>query len=100
VNKEGEYAVEVLEDRELVYADEGLLVKKDILWDSTIEWASVDMLERRRHFTKVGAGWQDAGTLWVESPAQSGMVISLEDLLDKSGDNLDENLENGYTPRS
>jgi hypothetical protein len=89
VNKEGVYAVEVLEGKELVYADEGLLVKKDILWDSTIEWASVDMLERRRHFTKVGAGWQDAGTLWVESPAQSGMVISLEDLLEKSTEKFD-----------
>lgn len=89
VNKEDVYNVEVLDANELVYADVGLLVKKDILWDSTIEWASVDMLERRRHFTKVGAGWQDAGTLWVESPAQSGMVISLEDLLEKSGNEFD-----------
>ena len=38
------------------------------------------MLERRKHFTKVGAGWQDAGALWVESPAQSAMIICLTDL--------------------
>ncbi|MDZ7606597.1 MAG: hypothetical protein U5K79_13645 [Cyclobacteriaceae bacterium] len=86
---EGEYAIEVLDGGSVVYADSGLLVKKGILWDSTIEWSSVDMLERRKHFTKVGAGWQDAGSLWVESPAQSGMVISLEELLEKSRDKFD-----------
>jgi hypothetical protein len=48
------------------------------------------MLERRRHFTGVGAGWQDAGTLWVESPAQSAMIISLEELLEKKKETFDD----------
>jgi len=87
---EGTYNIEVMDGGKLVYADNGLLVKKGVLWDKTIEYSSVDMLERRRHFTKVGAGWQDAGTLWVESPAQSGMIISLEDLLEKSSEKFDE----------
>ncbi|MGF1637829.1 MAG: hypothetical protein ACFCUU_12200 [Cyclobacteriaceae bacterium] len=90
VNKEGTYNIEVLEGKALVFADEGLEVKKNIFWDKTIEYASVDMLERRAHFTKVGAGWQDAGVLWVESCAQSGMIISLEDLLEKSVNRFDQ----------
>lgn len=92
--QEGTYSVELVDGNQVVYADEGLLVKKDILWNSTMEWSSVDMLERRRHFTKVGAGWQDAGTLWVESPAQSAMVISLEDLLERSIEKFDETFIN------
>jgi hypothetical protein len=87
--EEGTYAVEVKEGEEVVISDGRLEVKRRILWDRTIEHAAVDMLERRVHFTKVGAGWQDAGTLWVESCAQSGMIIALEDLLEYSGDHLD-----------
>ena len=52
------------------------------------------MLERRVHFTKVGAGWQDAGTLWVESPAQSAMIIAISELVEKSADHIDEVLKN------
>ncbi len=51
--------------------------------------ASVDILERRLHFTKVGAGWQDAGTLWVESPAQSAMIIALNELHEQCGKDLE-----------
>jgi hypothetical protein len=87
--REGTYTVEVKEGEEVVISDEGLEVKRGILWDRTIEFAAVDMLERRVHFTKVGAGWQDAGTLWVESCAQSGMIIALEDLLEFGAERLD-----------
>ena len=86
INESGEWAVEVQSNSNVLWRDTGLKVEKDILWNSTIEWSSVDMLERRRHFTKVGAGWQDAGTLWVESPAQSAMIIALEELLEKKPD--------------
>jgi hypothetical protein len=82
ITQEGTYSVEVRDGREVIMSDDGLEVKRRILWDRTIEFAAVDMLERRVHFTKVGAGWQDAGTLWVESCAQSGMIIGLEDLLE------------------
>ncbi|QGY47539.1 hypothetical protein GM418_28870 [Maribellus comscasis] len=84
IDESGEWAVEVRNGGDVLWCDTGLKVEKDILWDSSIEWSSVDMLERRRHFTKVGAGWQDAGTLWVESPAQSAMIIALEELLEIS----------------
>lgn len=90
IQKEGRYSVDIMEGQKVVYADKGLEVKKRIFWDKSIEYSSVDMLERRAHFTKVGAGWQDAGSLWVESPAQSGMIISLEDLLEKSRDRFDQ----------
>lgn len=86
----GEWDIEVWNENDCVFADRGLKVEKQILWNETIEYASVDMLERRVHFTGVGAGWQDAGTLWVESPAQSAMIISLQELLElkkKSFDN-------------
>jgi hypothetical protein len=88
--EEGEWLTEIVSKGQCVFRDSGLIVKKNILWDSTIEWSSVDMLERRRHFTGVGAGWQDAGTLWVESPAQSAMIISLEELLEKKKETFDE----------
>jgi hypothetical protein len=90
IKEEGEWNVEVHSGSECVFSDNGLIVRKNILWNSTIEWSSVDMLERRKHFTGVGAGWQDAGTLWVESPAQSAMIISLEELLEKSRERFDE----------
>lgn len=82
INETGEWAVEIKNGNNTLLRDTGLKIEKDILWDSTIEWSSVDMLERRRHFTKVGAGWQDAGTLWVESPAQSAMIIAMGELLE------------------
>ncbi|MFW5822279.1 MAG: hypothetical protein ACOCU7_02720 [Tangfeifania sp.] len=90
ITEEGEWNIEIFSGDKCVFRDSGLIVKKNILWDSTIEWSSVDMLERRRHFTKVGAGWQDAGTLWVESPAQSAMIIALEELLEKTPGRFDE----------
>lgn len=88
--EDGEWNIEINDGKKTVFQDSGLIVRKDILWNSTIEWASVDMLERRRHFTGVGAGWQDAGTLWVESPAQSAMIIALEELLEKRRDSFYE----------
>ena len=93
LGEEGEWDIEVRSGSMLVFRDSGLTVKRNILWDSTIEWSSVDMLERRRHFTGVGAGWQDAGTLWVESPAQSAMVIALTEILEKSTDRIDSGME-------
>jgi hypothetical protein len=82
IHEEGEWDIEITSGDECLMEDSGVRVKEGILWDSTIEWSSVDMLERRVHFTKVGAGWQDAGTLWVESPAQSAMIIALAGLLE------------------
>ena len=76
--------VEVDSNGKKLFWANGLKVGHNILWDSTIEWSSVDMLERGRHFTGVGAGWQDAGTKWVESPAQSAMIIALEELLEQT----------------
>jgi hypothetical protein len=96
--EEGEWLAEIVSEGQCVFRDTGLIVKKNILWDSTIEWSSVDMLERRRHFTGVGAGWQDAGTLWVESPAQSAMIISLEELLENKKETFDDKfLDRIYT---
>lgn len=96
--EEGEWFVQIISEGDCVFSDMGLIVKKNVLWDSTINWSSVDMLERRRHFTGVGAGWQDAGTLWVESPAQSAMIILLEELLEIKKDSFDAGfLERIYT---
>ncbi|MBN1820147.1 MAG: hypothetical protein JW833_05505 [Prolixibacteraceae bacterium] len=89
IKEEGEWIVEIRNRSKTILRDNGFKVKKNILWDSTIEWSSVDLLERRRHFTKVGAGWQDAGTLWVESPAQSAMIISLAELLERKKESFD-----------
>jgi len=98
ITEEGEWNIEIVSDGKTVFRDSELTIKKNILWNSTIEWLSVDMLERRRHFTGVGAGWQDAGTLWVESPAQSAMIISLEELLEKKKETFDDSfLERIYT---
>ncbi|MFV0268189.1 MAG: hypothetical protein ACK5HT_13770 [Draconibacterium sp.] len=70
IDEEGEWGVEINDRNTVLFRGYGLRVKNNILWDSTIEWSGVDMLERRSHFTGVGSGWQDAGTKWVESPAQ------------------------------
>lgn len=90
IDEEGEWDIEIVSDGKCLFEDSGVQIKENILWDSTIEWSSVDMLERRTHFTKVGAGWQDAGTLWVESPAQSAMVIALAELIEHAADRFDK----------
>ena len=84
INEPGNWNIEVNSDNKILFRSNGLKVHENILWDSTIEWSSVDMLERRRHFTGVGAGWQDAGTKWVESPAQSAMIIALEEQIENT----------------
>ncbi len=76
---EGEWEIEVKYNDNILFKEGGFRVAKNILWENTYDLSSVDILERRKHFTKVG-GWQDAGTLWVESPAQSAMIICLTDL--------------------
>jgi len=93
INEQGTWNIEILDKGDTVFKAPGLRIEKNILWNETVELAAVDMLERRVHFTKVGAGWQDAGTLWVESPAQSAMVIALEELLEKSSSRLDSSLK-------
>jgi hypothetical protein len=90
---EGNWIVEAISSGKFVFRSSGLKVERNVLWNSTIEWASVDMLERRSHFTGVGSGWQDAGTLWVESPAQSAMIISLTELLKKKKESLNIEFE-------
>ena len=91
IDEGGTWKVEVDANGNKLFRGNGLKVGKNILWDSTIEWSSVDMLERRKHFTGgIGAGWQDAGTKWIESPAQSAMIIALEELLEKTPDRFDE----------
>lgn len=89
ISESGEWNVVVNDGGNEIFQARGLKVGKNILWDSSVPYASVDMLERRKHFTKVGAGWQDAGTLWVESPAQSAMIIALTELLDKTPERFD-----------
>jgi hypothetical protein len=92
LDETGEWDVEIWDGGKCLLRDTGLKVAHNILWDRTLPHASVDMLERRVHFTKVGAGWQDAGTLWVESPAQSAMTIALEELLEKTPDRFDQDM--------
>jgi hypothetical protein len=93
ISEEGTWNIEVVNNGEIVFSAAGLKVGKNILWNTSVELGAADMLERRVHFTKVGAGWQDAGTLWVESPAQSAMVISLCELLEKKADSFSEDLK-------
>jgi len=90
IGEAGEWNIEVYNGNEILFSDSGLRVDKNVLWNATIEYASVDMLERRLHFTKVGAGWQDAGSLWVESPAQSAMIIALGELIEHSKSRFDQ----------
>jgi hypothetical protein len=90
IDEAGKWDIEIRNGNKVILSDSGLKVGKNILWEKTIEWSSVDMLERRKLFTKVGAGWQDAGTLWVESPAQSAMIIALGELLENRIKSFDQ----------
>jgi hypothetical protein len=91
--EDGEWKVEIIEDGECLIHDKGLRTGRGILWNETAALASADMLERRVHFTKVGAGWQDAGTLWVESCSHSIMVISLVELLELGSEKIDAEIK-------
>ena len=90
---EGEWKVWIADRGRIVFADEGLLIRRNVLWDSTIRWSTVDMLERRSKFSECPAGWQDAGTLWAESCSQSAMIISMVELLERSTEKLDTDLQ-------
>lgn len=90
ITEAGTWNPELVDNGEVLIRDRGLEVREGILWDETSVLASVDILERRRHFTGLNAGWQDAGTLWVESCAQSAMIMGLEDLLEKADKRLDD----------
>lgn len=92
ITEAGEWNIDIRNNHKTVFHDKGLRIGKNILWNSSVEFAAASMLESRMLFTKVGAGWQDAGTLWIECPAQSAMVIALEDLLEKGSHQLDNNL--------
>jgi len=92
IDREGRWSIEMVDGEATVFADKGLLVRKNVLWDETLEFSTVDMLERRRPFSKFGVGWQDAGTLWIESCAQSAMVITLAELLEQPDRELDQSL--------
>lgn len=76
IQESGEWDIHVKNGRKDLISDSGLKVEKDILWKSTIEWSSVDMLERRRHFTGLGVGWQDAGTKWESVLDYSGGQVT------------------------
>lgn len=93
IEESGEWTVEVVDKGRPVFADKGLKIEKEILWNATVELAAADMLERRMPFTKVGAGWQDAGTLWVENCSQSAMVIALTELIELSSERIDAQLK-------
>jgi len=93
VSEESEWMAEIISGGICLIRDKGLRTGKNILWNETAILDSVDMLERRVHFTKVGAGWQDAGTLWVESCAQSVMVISLSEMLEQRSEKIDNELK-------
>jgi hypothetical protein len=93
VHESGEWNVELMNHGECVLRDTGLRIDKGILWNETLALAAADMLERRVHFTKVGAGWQDAGTLWVESCSQSAMVIALTEIIELAGERITQELE-------
>ena len=88
----GIFDVEVLSGKELLFTGSSLTIQRDILWNSSVELATADMLERRSKFTNVGAGWMDAGTLWVESPAQSAMIIALEEIVEFKSHKLEKQL--------
>jgi hypothetical protein len=94
IDKPGEWNVGIYDNKHCIYHDTGLKLNRNLLWKQTVELAAVDMLERRVHFTKVGAGWQDAGTLWVESCAQSAMVIALTELVELADERLGQELTN------
>ncbi len=91
--EKGEWNVELINNSKCVMHDTGLRIDDGILWNETIDLASADILERRVHFTKVGAGWQDAGTLWVESCSHSVMINALVEMLDHSGIRIDDELK-------
>ncbi|MCC5928849.1 MAG: hypothetical protein JJU28_06355 [Cyclobacteriaceae bacterium] len=93
IPKGGTWSIEIVQGDNVLISDREVLVEQGCLWNQTIHLASADMLERRSHFTKVGAGWQDAGALWVESPAQSAMIISLTEIIESSPFSLDKSLE-------
>lgn len=81
ITEVGEWSIVVKSGEEELFRGVGFRVVENILWNSTYKWSSVDMLSRRKHFTGIGIGWQDAGSKWVESPAQSAMIIALTDIV-------------------
>ena len=89
ITETGEWTVEAEDAGRVIFREPGLRVAEDVLWEETYHWATVDMLLKRSYFTKVGSGWQDAGALWAESPAQSAMLICLTDVAKSRAEETD-----------
>ena len=89
ITETGEWTVEAEDTGRVIFREPGLRVAEDALWQATYHWATVDMLRKRSYFTKVGSGWQDAGALWAESPAQSAMLICLTDVAESRTEETD-----------
>jgi len=91
-DEEGEWQVSAEFEGNSLFEDRGFICRKNRLRDQTLALAAADMLERRVHFIKAGAGWQDAGTLWAESPAQSAMIIALTELAEHGSGQIEAEL--------
>jgi hypothetical protein len=85
---EGTWSVALRADGRDLLADDGLRVKRDVLFDETVFYMGVEMLESRQVLAKAKSGWMDAGMMWQESNAQSAMVVGLLDMLEFSSHRL------------
>ncbi len=91
--QEGVWQVEVFNQQQLVLVATGLVVRRNILQDSTLAPMAAEMLEIRAILAQSKSGWMDAGMMWQESNAHSSMLIGLLDVLEFSVDQINPELK-------
>lgn len=85
----GQWSISVQNDCFVLMQADHLTIGNGILWDSTVLYMSVEMLECRQVMAKASCGWMDAGAMWQESNAQSSMIIGLLDLIEHAAERLE-----------
>jgi len=65
-----------------------VVIGRDLLWESTVEWVGVDQAERRARLAMNKVGWQDCGASWQEANSHAAYVLGLCDLLEFSAEQL------------
>ena len=79
---EGTYAIRVVDGDREILSGEGLRVRSEVLWETTVGIMATEMLEARARVAPANCGWQDAGGVWQESNTQSATVLGLCDLIE------------------
>lgn len=100
IGKSGEYFFQVENKHDKLFKSKTIRVAENLLWNNSWETVAIEQLKQRVQFRKnnatkhgpehaQGGGWQDCGGYLRETNSHATMIIGLFDLLEFSGDRIE-----------